>query len=86
LIYALFSLQIRFVFDNGPQEVVVEYTPTSGSGVCDGQWHSLRVEKNRVTGTITLDETVVASQSSTFTNFVAVNTNDPLFIGGVPGG
>jgi len=74
------------VFDNGPQEVVVEYTPTSGSGVCDGQWHSLRVEKNRVTGTITLDETVVASQSSTFTNFVAVNTNDPLFIGGVPGG
>ena len=74
------------MFDNGPREVVVEYTPPSGFGMCDGQWHSLRVEKNRVTGTISLDGTVVASRTSAFPSFVAVNTNDPLFIGGVPGG
>lgn len=76
-------MQVRFLFDNGPRAVVVEYV---GSTVCDGQWHSLRVEKEALTGRLFLDGRQVASSSSEFSNFLAVNTNHPLFIGGVPGG
>lgn len=71
------------MFDNGPRAVVVEYV---GSRVCDGQWHSLRVEKEALTGRLFLDGRQVASNSSEFRTFLAVNTNHPLFIGGVPGG
>ena len=74
------------MFDNGPRAVIVEYTPTTGSRVCDGRWHSLRAEKEALTGRLFVDGRQVASSSSEFGGFLAVNTNHPLFIGGVPGG
>ena len=76
---------MRFVFDNGPLETVVEYTPINPLELCDNQWHSLLVEKVGVQGTVTVDDENPVTVSSPHTSFSAVNTNDPLYIGGVPG-
>ena len=74
------------MFDNGPGSVAVVYAPSDSSALCDGQWHYVRAEKSGVTGTLQVDQNPPVSQSSSATSFMAVNTNDPLFIGGVPGG
>ena len=77
--------QLRFVFDNGPLEEEVAYVPPDNSSqLCDGQFHTLTVTKDGVIGSIIVDgvATVVTSR---FGSFIAVNTNDPLFIGGLPG-
>ena len=79
-------LQVRFVFDNGPGSIAVVYIPSDPLALCDGQWHYVRAEKNGVIGTLQVDQNAAISQSSPFTSFRAINTNDPLFIGGVPGG
>lgn len=80
------NLQLRFVFDNGPGEVVVEYVPAMDPlELCDGQWHSLTIDKDGETGYLTVDEGTRLSVASRFSNFLAVNTNDPLYVGGVPG-
>lgn len=64
----------------------MEYTPsTNPLELCDSQWHSLLIEKVGVRGTVTVDGESPVSASSPHTSFSAVNTNDPLFIGGVPG-
>ena len=64
----------------------MEYTPTNNPlELCDNQWHSLLVEKVGVQGTVTVDNENTVSVSSPHTSFSAVNTNDPLYIGGVPG-
>ena len=77
---------MRFVFDNGPGDVVVEYVPASDPmELCDGQWHSLVTEKNGGTGYLTFDGGTPISVTSRFSNFLAINTNDPLYVGGVPG-
>ena len=77
---------MRFVFDNGPGDVVVEYVPASDPmELCDGQWHSLVIEKNGGTGYLTVDGGTPISVTSRFSNFLAINTNDPLYVGGVPG-
>ena len=82
----LFIFQLRFVFDNGPGEEAVEYIPGSDPiELCDGQWHSLVIEKNGETGYLTVDGGTRHSVTSHFSRFLAINTNDPLYLGGVPG-
>ena len=86
LMLLLLLLQLRFIFDNGPGEVTVEYIPASDPmELCDGQWHSLIVEKDGETGYITVDGGTRISMTSQFSRFLAINTNDPLYVGGVPG-
>lgn len=82
----LILLQLRFIFDNGPGEVMVEYVPASDPmELCDGQWHSLIVEKDGETGYLTVNGGTRLSMTSQFSRFLAINTNDPLYVGGVPG-
>lgn len=79
---------VRFVFDNGPGEVLVEYTPANASLLCDGSFHTLDARKEGVAGSLRVDGALVASGRSpdSEANFVAINTNDPLYLGGVPAG
>ena len=74
------------MFDNGPGEEVIEFLPADDpGGLCDGQWHSITIEKDGETGYLTVDGGTRLSVTSLFSNFLAINTNDPLYVGGVPG-
>lgn len=74
------------MFDNGPMETVVSYTPPSPTHLCDNEWHTLLVEKNGIRGILHVDEGAPVSVLSAHASFRAVNLNDPLYVGGVPGG
>ena len=74
---------MRFVFDNGPSPTVVEYL--SPSLLCDGEWHSVTVVKDQITGALSVDGAEPVKQVSDVVNFVSLDINDPLFVGGVPG-
>ena len=74
------------VFDNGPMREILEYS--EGGPLCDGAWHSLSVSKDGRTGSISVDGNIqqtVVSSCAICQNFFATNTNDPLYIGGIPG-
>ena len=73
------------MFDNGPGKVLVEYVPTNSSELCDNGWHVVVADKDGATGTLTIDHTTTITQTSPFQQFYAVNTDDPLYVGGVPG-
>ena len=78
--------QIRFLFDNGRGVVAVEYAPANSSALCDGNWHSVRVDKDGIVGTVVVDGTNIVTQRSLEVDYLAVNIADPLYVGGVPAG
>lgn len=56
--------------------------------LCDGAWHSLFISKDGLTGVISVDGNTpqfVTSSCEICQSFFAVNTDDPLYIGGIPG-
>ena len=61
----------------------MEYTPSDS--LCNGDWHSIVVSKNGITGTLIVDGQPPVTTTISNTGFVAVNTNAPLYAGGVPG-
>ena len=73
------------VFDNGPMREELEYC--TEQQLCDGAWHSLLVMKNGLVGGISVDtnglQTVVSS-CEVCQHFFAVNTDGPLYVGGIP--
>jgi hypothetical protein len=79
-------MQVVLVFDNGPMREILEYS--NGGQLCDGNWHSLLISKNGLAGTISVDgntpQTVVSS-CDICQSFFAVNTDDPFYVGGIPG-
>lgn len=77
---------MRLVFDNGPMREELEYCVNVQ--LCDGAWHSLFVSKNGQSGSISVDThdvQTVLSSCDICQNFLAINTNDPLYVGGIPG-
>lgn len=79
-------MQVVLVFDNGPMKEELEYY--DGRELCDGAWHSVRVSKDGLVGTISVDGNspqVVVSSCDICQSFLAVNTDDPLYVGGIPG-
>lgn len=56
--------------------------------LCDGAWHSLFISKDGLTGTVSVDGNTpqsVVSSCEICRSFFAVNTDDPLYVGGIPG-
>lgn len=76
--------QMRFIFDNGRRPSVVEYFPPDLASLCDDQWHSVHLVKDRMTGTLSIDGADPVVEVSD-TDFVSLQLNSPLFVGGVPG-
>ena len=73
-------------FDNGPMRETLEYF--DGRQLCDGVWHSLFVSKDGLTGSVSVDNSPpqsVVSSCDLCQSFVAVNTDGPLYVGGLPG-
>ncbi|XP_022314761.2 laminin subunit alpha-like [Crassostrea virginica] len=69
--------------DNGQGEVTTEYVPQVENALCDGEWHHISVNKAKNVLLLTVDE----SNAPAGTGAVGsseINTNDPMYIGGVP--
>lgn len=62
----------------------MEYIPTNLSSLCDGNWHSIRADKNRVTASLVVDGQSPVTTTLPSTGFISVNTESPLYAGGVP--
>ncbi|PIK40930.1 putative laminin-like protein epi-1 [Apostichopus japonicus] len=79
--------QLFLSVQNGGGEFMASYRPPNGEfSLCNGQWHSIEVVKDRFEASITVDgeegiQGVSNNQAQTETN-----TNDPLYFGGVPDG
>ena len=74
------------MFDNGPKVEVLEYF--DGRELCDGDWHSLLVSKDGLAGLISVDGRTPQRKISSCgicQNFLATNTKDSLYVGGIPG-
>ena len=74
---------MRFIFDNGRSPTVVDYLPPSF--LCDGEWHSVSIVKEEITGALSVDEAEPVKRVSDVANFVSLDLNSPLYVGGVPG-
>ena len=74
---------MRFIFDNGPATTVVEYFSTNS--LCDGQWHSVSLVKNGITGVLSVDGMDPITADSDVASFFSLDLGSPLFVGGVPG-
>jgi hypothetical protein len=82
LVLELVDGVVRLVFDNGAAPTVVEYFPPSS--LCDNQWHSVSLVKDGTTGALSVDGADQVVQESSVVNFVSLELNSPLFVGGVP--
>ena len=76
-------VQVKLIFDNGPSPTIVEYL--SPTDLCDGQWHSMSIVKDQITGSLSVDGAEPVEQVSDVDNFYSLDLNSPLFVGGVPG-
>ena len=63
--------------------MVVEYFPPTS--LCNDQWHSIRLVKDGVTGALAVDGADPVVKESSVVQFVSLDLNGPLFVGGVPG-
>ncbi len=73
-------------FNNGPEPEILAYN--DGRPLCDGAWHSVFVSKDRLAGSVSVDNNdlqTVVSSCDTCQDFMATNTDSPLYVGGLPG-
>jgi laminin alpha 3/5 len=83
LVLQLVNGEVMFAMDNGHGEVKTLYTPPSKNELCDGEWHRIRATKAK--NVVMLEVDGVSAAPGLGTAGVAhTNTNDPLYIGGVP--
>uniref|UniRef100_A0A7N8XTA6 Laminin subunit alpha-2 n=1 Tax=Mastacembelus armatus TaxID=205130 RepID=A0A7N8XTA6_9TELE len=76
--------KLLFHVNNGAGQITAMHTP-EGEGFCDGQWHSVTAHKIRHRVELVVD----GKQSQAESPFVRSNvcdTNDPIYVGGYPGG
>ncbi|BFY99968.1 hypothetical protein BsWGS_03008 [Bradybaena similaris] len=73
---------VVFTADNGAGPITIRYSPPAQNSLCDGQWHSIRAEKNKHILTLAVDNINVEPQQGK-AEISAADTNDPLYIGGV---
>uniref|UniRef100_A0A4W3IE40 Basement membrane-specific heparan sulfate proteoglycan core protein n=1 Tax=Callorhinchus milii TaxID=7868 RepID=A0A4W3IE40_CALMI len=71
--------------DNGAGRFTAVYDPERFNGLCNGQWHTVVVNKIKYRLELTVDGKKVESKSSSTTS-TATDTNDPIFVGGYPDG
>ncbi|XP_071940937.1 laminin-like protein epi-1 [Antedon mediterranea] len=70
-----------YVRASNSQEPFETSTNSLGTILCDGQWHSVRVEKIRHVIDLTVDGVVTSVKLK---NAKSIRTDDPLYIGGIP--
>ncbi|KAL3869382.1 hypothetical protein ACJMK2_042067 [Sinanodonta woodiana] len=85
LVLELANGDVVFTVDNGAGPFSTRFTLAMDNKICDGAWHKIRAIKNKNVLQLIVDdgEPQIASSISTAT---AADTNDPIYIGGVPEG
>ena len=69
-------------FNNGGGTTEVEYS-RADVNFCDGNWYEVEVMKSGVTGHLILNGTDSEMTSSAFSRYTSIDSNGPLFIGGI---
>ena len=79
-----FLPQLSFRVDNGQGEISTIYNPPTRNNMCNGQWHRITAVKAKNVVTLYVDG-VFAHPGIGAGGVSSTDTNDPLYIGGVPG-
>ncbi|CAH1775058.1 unnamed protein product, partial [Owenia fusiformis] len=69
--------------DNGNGTITATYYPPSKNLLCNGMWHSIEVKKAKNLVALSVDGTG-ATPGIGLTGVSSTDTNDPLYLGGVP--
>jgi len=80
---------IKFAIDTGSASESIIFTPPMNNSLCDGHWHSVKVNKKKNLMWLTVDgksNVVTMKKDKGKGAQMAMNTKDPLYLGGVPKG
>ncbi|XP_012410390.1 laminin subunit alpha-2, partial [Trichechus manatus latirostris] len=77
--------KLMFHVDNGAGRFTVVYDAGIPGRLCDGQWHKVTANKIKHRIELTVDGNQVEAQSPNQAS-TSADTNDPVFVGGFPGG
>jgi len=83
LVLQLENGKISFRVDNGQEEIHSVYTPPGKNDLCNGLWHTITAIKAKNVVTLTVDD-VYTYPGIGKPGVSSTDTNDPLYIGGVP--
>ncbi|ESO94906.1 hypothetical protein LOTGIDRAFT_144813 [Lottia gigantea] len=75
--------KLIFNTDNGAGMIQTEYTPTAQNALCDGNWHTIKATKAKNVASLEVDG-VQMKQGIGKAGSSEANTNDPIYVGGVP--
>lgn len=74
-----------FHVDNGAGRFSAIYEPAVAGSLCDGNWHKIIANKIKHRLVLSVDEYQVEGISPNAAS-TSADTNDPVFVGGYPGG
>ena len=84
LVLQMLNGELLFSMDNGAGEVITIWKPTLRGTLCNGEWHTIRCQKAKNVVTIEVDG-VYGSPGTGEAGVSRTDTNDPFYVGGVPG-
>ncbi|PVD23436.1 hypothetical protein C0Q70_16705 [Pomacea canaliculata] len=70
--------------DNGAGLMTTVFTPPAVNSLCDGNWHKIEANKNKNVVTLLVDGVQAPEPGIGSAKVTAADTNDPLYIGGLP--
>lgn len=77
--------QVLFHVNNGAGRVTAAYEPRGTGSLCDGRWHKLQANKSKHRLSLAIDGNAVQVDNP-YLQSTSADTNDPLYVGGYPGG
>ncbi|XP_015919728.2 laminin subunit alpha isoform X1 [Parasteatoda tepidariorum] len=83
LILQMVDGRVEISVDNGAGPITSSFIPTDEHYLCDGEWHTVQVVKSNNFVTLSLDG-IFSDPGIGVGGVSATDTNDPLYIGGVP--
>ncbi|XP_076440495.1 laminin subunit alpha-like [Babylonia areolata] len=84
LVLQIVDGQVIFVVDNGAGAISTTFTLPAKNTLCDGKWHTIIANKNKNVVTIMVDGMESPEPGVGSAKVSSADTNDPLYIGGVP--
>ncbi|GFY37998.1 laminin-like protein epi-1 [Trichonephila inaurata madagascariensis] len=83
LILQLIDGRVEFGVDNGAGPITASFIPTDKHYLCDGEFHTIQVVKSNNFVTLSVDG-VFSEPGIGVGGVSSTDTNDPLYIGGLP--
>ncbi|KAK7100839.1 laminin subunit alpha-like isoform X2 [Littorina saxatilis] len=83
LVLQIVEGQVIFTTDNGAGAITAIFPMLAKNSLCDGNWHTIKANKNKTVVTLVVNGKR-GQESVGSTKVSAADTNDPLYIGGLP--